>query len=267
MKCVVAGVFAFFLLLGSSLGVRAQELYVVDLLDSRVIVNRDTSFNVVETMTITSSGPSRASRMLPTVYRAAGQLLRPEVTVSSLVDVDGNPVAYTTESVGDGLRVWWDVPDGQLTYTLSYMVRYGLVKGQTHTFYWNVTGVNWPVPVSKARIVLFSQWARVLQASCLAGEVGRGIAVCAQEAQDATQARFSATDLGKGREMVVTVGLDSFGQLVWPTATQIPTQADQEEQVPVVGVVRSVSTKLFLLVGLGVFAVGILLIWVKSKGK
>jgi uncharacterized membrane protein YgcG len=132
--------------------------------DSRITVNADGSMQVVETISVESTGVDIVHgiyRDFPTRYRdRAGN------RYSVLFDIvrlrrDGNSEPYHTEDLGNGVRVYFgsssfDLPPGTHTYQFTYRTNRQLGFFRDHDeLYWNVTGNGWKFPIEAATATVF----------------------------------------------------------------------------------------------------------------
>ncbi|HST37497.1 MAG TPA: DUF2207 domain-containing protein, partial [Allosphingosinicella sp.] len=131
---------------------------------SDVIIARDGSFEVTETIRVNAEG-NRIQRGIyrdfPTRYNNNGRRVRVGFEVRG-VERDGQAERWRTENVGNGVRIWIGdenvmLPRGQHSYVIRFHTtrQLGFFEGYDE-IYWNVTGNGWlfPIDMAEARIHL-----------------------------------------------------------------------------------------------------------------
>ena len=150
---IVAG--ALFLL-PDSLVLAAEEK--IDDYQSEIVVNKDGSLNVTETIRVTATGNKIQRgiyRDFPTLYTKK-YFIRIELPFTVLsVTRDGRPEPYYTENRENGVRIYLGnkhlrVPPGEHTYKILYTTNFQLGYFKKHDeLYWNVTGNGWDFPIER----------------------------------------------------------------------------------------------------------------------
>jgi len=150
------------LLLGN-LELKAEAFYIRNY-DVQIELNRNGSFNVVETIDLTFSESRRGIlRDIPVRYREEGgrgedRAIRPigpelyEIVVED-IRVDDHPFTYFME--GDHMRIRIGDPDKRITgdqrYTISYTVWGAINEFRDHVeFSWNIIGHHWNTDIHNA---------------------------------------------------------------------------------------------------------------------
>jgi len=124
--------------------------------DSRITVNKDGSMLVKETIAVRSAGESIKHgiyRDFPTKYK--DRKGNPYSVQFDIVSVrrDGNEESYHTESLSNGVRVYfgsatYDLPPGEHAYEFEYRTNRQLGFFRDYDeLYWNVTGNGWKFPI------------------------------------------------------------------------------------------------------------------------
>ncbi|MDX2079668.1 MAG: DUF2207 domain-containing protein [Terrimicrobiaceae bacterium] len=137
----------------------ARAAETIDHFDARIVVNRDGSLDVTETIRVTAEGNEIRRgiyRDFPTLYR--GWLgLRDEVPFEVIaVTRDGQPEHWTKERRQNGFRIRIGMADVFLTpgvyeYRIQYRTSRQLGFFENHDeLYWNVTGNDWAFPILQA---------------------------------------------------------------------------------------------------------------------
>lgn len=203
--------------------------------DSHLVVSQDRSMEVTETITVQSAGINIRHgiyRDFPTHYKDhLGNNYSVTFAIVSL-QRDGSDEAYHTESLSNGVRVYfgrsdYDLPNGIHSYKFTYRTsrQLGFFKDNDQLC-WNVTGLGWmfPIDVATATVVLPANVRdQVKELDGYTGPEGaRGRAFTS--ARDAEgNPRFRAVNLPphNGLSLVVT----------WPKGLiQPPTAAEKRQE-------------------------------------
>lgn len=128
--------------------------------NSDITVNKDSTLNVVEKITVYADGVSKIKhgiyRDFPTIYKDDyGNNYKVKLSIIS-IKKDGLEETYKTESLSNGIRIYIGKSDtiiGQGTYT--YEISYNVTKElgffeSEDVLYWNVTGNGWPFSMDTA---------------------------------------------------------------------------------------------------------------------
>lgn len=131
---------------------------------SHIIVNKDASVSVTETITVNARGSQIKRgifRDLPTIYkRPNGTNYRIQFNVLG-VKRNGQPENYAIESISGGKRIRIGSADkflshGQHTYEITYeMTRMVAFFEDFDELYWNVTGNFWEFTIDKASAEIY----------------------------------------------------------------------------------------------------------------
>jgi uncharacterized membrane protein YgcG len=148
---------ALLLVLWMACGAQAEE--VIRNYHADITVAADASIEVTETITVNAEGNDIKRgifRDFP-LYAVDEKGFRHQVDFDLiLVERDGRPENYHTESVTGGIRIYTGSADvflrpGEYTYTITYrtgrQIRY---FGDHDELYWNVTGNGWMFPIERA---------------------------------------------------------------------------------------------------------------------
>ena len=143
-------------LLPDSLVLAAEEK--IDNYQSEIVVNKDGSLNVTETIRVTVTGDKIKRgiyRDFPTRYQKTA-FFAIEVPFKILsVKRDGKAEPYHTEKQDNGIRVYIGQKNvrlnpGQYTYQIHYWTNFQLGYFDDHDeLYWNVTGNGWIFPIER----------------------------------------------------------------------------------------------------------------------
>ena len=123
---------------------------------SQIQVQRDGTVKVTETISVLAAGDQIRHgiyRDFPTIYQDRWET-RFHVHFEMLAATrDGNPEAFRTESISNGVRIYLGSADvmvtpGEHTYTITYTATRELGFFPDHDeLYWNVTGNGWGFPI------------------------------------------------------------------------------------------------------------------------
>ncbi len=183
-------------------GLTAHAAEVIHNYDSDIVINKDGSMVVTETITVTAEGNNIRRgiyRTFPTQYKDKhNNNVNVEFDMLSATR-DGQPENWRSEKHMNGVRVYlgradYFLPTNQrYTYTLTYRTNFQL--GYFDTFdeiYWNAVGQDWNFPIRKASATVQ-----------LPGPVGAGdwriAAYSGQYGSTATQVTWEVTAAEKVR--------------------------------------------------------------------
>ncbi len=127
--------------------------------DSRIAVEPGGGMRVTETIRVLAAGDQIRRgifRDFPTSYKdRLGNRTTVEFAVQAVAR-DGQPEAWHTEKLSNGVRVYmgrkdYSLPHGEHVYTLTYRTDRQLGFFKDHDeLYWNVTGNGWAFPIDRA---------------------------------------------------------------------------------------------------------------------
>ncbi len=130
----------------------------IDDYQSEIVVNKDGSLNVTETIRVTAAGDKIKRgiyRDFPTLYTTK-YFIRIELPFKvEAVTRDGRIEPYHTENRENGVRLYIGnknvrVPPGEHTYKILYTTNFQLGYFEKHDeLYWNVTGNGWEFPIEQ----------------------------------------------------------------------------------------------------------------------
>jgi len=175
---------AFFVLTSSA---DAQDFTVLDFEDN-IVINRDSSFTVRETITVEFHRPSHGIyRDIPTAYTdSLGGAVRTPTRVFSVNDGRGKEIKHKDSLRGNMLHIRIGDPEkyvsGAHVYEILYKVENALLFFDDHDeLYWNVTGNYWQAEIKKSgcTVSLAPDIAtKDFWASCYTGRMGQDESVC-----------------------------------------------------------------------------------------
>lgn len=147
---------ALLLLALSATALDAQRSYSIERFDARIVVNKDASIDVTESITARFVGSwNGLYRTIPVKYRTPqGLNWTLGISLQSARDEAGHNLRTETRRQGASIKykVW--IPgaaDADRTLVLRYRATNGLRFFDEHDeLYWNVTGDEWDVPIRAA---------------------------------------------------------------------------------------------------------------------
>lgn len=146
------------LLIPSAIQAQTGSGEVIRSFHSKIIVNKDTSITVTETIDVTATGDQMKHgiyRDFPTKYNQFLSFKKIGFKVLS-VKRDGQPIQWSLADQSNGKRVYLGdantpISPGQYSYELTYQTDHQLGFFNDHDeLYWNVTGNGWVFPILKA---------------------------------------------------------------------------------------------------------------------
>ena len=204
----------------------AQRSLAIRRFDAAIVVNRDATLDVTESITVEFTGAwNGIYRTLPVVYRTPqGFNWTIRVRLAGATDEQGSALNVETTREGHFLkyRIW--VPGAQnatRTVTLRYRAANGLRFFEDHDeLYWNVTGDLWDVPLeaAAARIDLPSG-AEGVRAIAFNGAYGSTARDAEVTTQGATVRVVMPRALGFHEGLTAVVGWNK-GVVVEPTRVE-----------------------------------------------
>lgn len=178
------------------------ELYTekIQNFDANIIVNADSSLNVTEKIVYDFAELQRHGiyRDIPYKYKARGGRFSVKLSDITIVDENGDDYNFTTSKQGDNKRIKVGDADryisGIHTYMISYKVERALNYFDEHDeLYWNVTGIEWQVPIdwAGATVKLPQDIATdKLQTTCYTGVYGSTAGDCQIEIKENGEITF-----------------------------------------------------------------------------
>lgn len=188
---------------------------------SSININQDGTFKVTEDIKYDFGDEQRHGifRYIPTTHPQAPSVWYKTrfVDVSDVsVQLDGNSVPFTVDSVRSEFFIKIGDPDntvsGVHTYKISYEIAGGLFYGANDQveLYWNVTGNDWLVPINKvSAVVTAPDGAFVAQSYCYQGMVG-STESCQAIITASNEATFKSSSLRPGENLTVAQELDGI---------------------------------------------------------
>lgn len=213
-------------------GYSQTEPWVITAFHSDITVENTGSVTIQETIAVDFGSEEKHGifRTIPYIYTDTDHPISTPLTVTD-VTMDNATIPYTITKESGYVEIKIGDPDitisGNHRYVVSYTIT-GILRntGSVDELYWNVTGNNWPVPITyvSAKVTLpRDDRISLLQSSCYVGVVGAST-TCLQEKSDHSIA-FSHKDLLSGEGMTVAVGYTP-GIIPAPTPLAPPTIED-----------------------------------------
>jgi uncharacterized membrane protein YgcG len=153
--------------------------YAIDNFHADIVVRHDASLLVTETIDVDFAGDQHGIfRTIPVDYAYDAHQRRVyKLTVQSVTDGSGAPQRHTETHDAPDETIRIGDPDhtisGKHTYRLTYIVRGALNAFDDHDeVYWNVTGGQWSVPITRSSATLTVEDGGIEQAQCYEGPGG-----------------------------------------------------------------------------------------------
>jgi hypothetical protein len=266
---LVAAVAAVAAVLATAPAARAGAGERIHAYDVRIVVERDGSLLVTETIDYDfASARDRHGilRDVPVRFHYDGRYDR--LTPLEVVSVDalppGTPDDVAVLDQGPDKRIRIGHPDrtvsGRHTYTIVYRVRGALNTFPDHEeLFWNVTGNGWAAPIAgvTARVEAPGQ---ITQVACYAGPEGSQLA-CDQADQATGAGTFSHGALGPFEGLTVVVGMAKGSLTVPPPILDERWSVSRAFSVTPLTVGLSLAATVVLLFGL------VRLVWTRGRDR
>lgn len=184
--------------------------------DSDIIISRDATVRVVETITYDFGGsPAHGIfRTIPVVYsNADGKRYQAEFTLSAVTDEAGAGYPFSAVPDGDNKSIKIGDPaktiTGEHTYVISYLMKGPVQYYADHDeLYWNVTGNDWDVPIdtvhAQVTVEGLGDAGGELKGVCYEGEIGSVNQQCSIE-NAKSSVSFRTESLGAGEGVTIAV--------------------------------------------------------------
>jgi len=154
----------------------------IDNFETIIRLNRDSSIDVTEVISYDFGYFERHGiyRDIPVKYKARGGNYNLRISNVSVFDQNQDPYKFRTSPKGKYFEIKIGDPDlyisGQRIYVINYRINRAINYFEMHDeLYWNITGNEWNVPISKAsaKIILPELIGEEdLKISCFAGKTG-----------------------------------------------------------------------------------------------
>jgi len=195
--------------------------YVVNSFDSDILINKDSSISIKETLEVTFlENRHGIFRIIPTVFSSKGKTIKAKLDIGEVVDELDSAHPFSTSRLGQSIRLKIGDPDrtiiGQRTYIIEYKISKVLLRFDEHDeFFWNITGAEWDTDILSSTVTVRSPHAEIMKVECFAGPSGSTSKLC-QKGHGADTAEFTSKDLGYGKDFSIIVGLSKQGSIQFP---------------------------------------------------
>jgi len=216
----------------------ADEDWVIDSFEVEYTIDESGIVQVVEDIRVDFGTLERHGifRDMPVLYDYDGDNNR-RISVGNVQVDDGTgaPHEFTLSSSDANLRIRIGDPDVLITseqrYRISYVLTAALNPFDDHDeFFWNVTGLDWPVPIQSASAVVRVPDGGVEQVTCFEGP-GGSTDPCVIPTFDSEEASFEASaPLGSHENLTIVVGLEKGAVEVSPPVLE-PKNPDVVQEV------------------------------------
>jgi uncharacterized membrane protein len=192
--------------------VSADEGWTIDSFNSQIAIQQTGDVDIVETINVDFNTLSKHGiyREIPYVYESQGQKTYTEIMVSEIKQ--NGEQAIFNKSQNDGyIHLKIGNPDktisGKNTYTIHYTARGVLKSFEDHDeLYWNATGDQWPVPITKATATVILPSDGIIKTACYEGYAGSQ-GECSSQIKTPNTASFINNQLlGESQGMTIVAG-------------------------------------------------------------
>ena len=194
------------------------QYFTIDRYHSDIMIHRDSSFVVKETLDVTFHRPRHGIyRQIPFKYRGElGDVIKTPTKVLSVKDGAGREWKYKVSKKGPIIHIRIGDPKrfvrDRQTYVITYEVGNAILFLDDHDeLYWNVTGNDWKAPIEEAsaNVSLVSKSSsKTLWAACYTGVFGSKESQCGYDTYE-NSANFSTTrKLNTGEGFTIAFGWD-----------------------------------------------------------
>ena len=187
----------------------------IDDYQTQIVVNRDSSLNITETIDYNFGLESSHGiyRDIPVKYSRGVNAYDLRITQIQVTDGSGQPYKFSISHSGSNLRVKIGDPDVLLSgvhiFKIGYTVGRALNYFPDHDeLYWNAVGANWDVPIQKAsaQVVLPATVNQSqIQSACYKGVTGATSADCTAVASGNTVS-FATGEVLPGENFTIVTG-------------------------------------------------------------
>jgi uncharacterized membrane protein len=203
------------------------QYFTINRYHSDIMVDRDSSFVVKETIEVTFHRPRHGIyRELPFKYREElGPVIKTPTRVHSVKDGSGKEWKYKVSKRGHRIHIRIGDPKrfvkDRQTYVITYEVENAILFFDDHDeLYWNVTGNDWKAPIEEASAnvgLALKSSSKNLWTACYTGLHGSKESQCGSETYE-NGAKFSTTrKLTIGEGFTIAFGWDKG--LILPPST------------------------------------------------
>ncbi|MGH9856554.1 MAG: DUF2207 domain-containing protein [Acidobacteriota bacterium] len=238
----------------------ADEGWVIDTFQSDIAIQQSGEVRVVETLQVDFRGLQKHGiyREIPYVYESDGKKTYTEITVTDVLQNNKKAKYKTSHSdgyvelkIGDSDKTI----SGKNSYTITYMVK-GVLRGFSDhdELYWNVTGNEWPVPITKVAATVTLPKSGITKMTCYQG-YAQATKLCRDTQASEQLAQFMTTKpLSESQGLTVVVG---YNKDLIPLLTVERPKSFWEKFIEVPSLV---TLALVIIGGL----VGVLLFWYRQ---
>lgn len=207
--------------------------FTINRFQSEIIVNRDSSLEVKETIDVEFHRPKHGIyREIPYRYTdELGRTIKTPLKVVSVTDGSGRRWKFRVTRGGNVINIRIGDADryvgGRQTYVIVYTVDNAILFFDDHDeLYWNVTGNYWKSPIKEAfaKVALaVKEKSNDIWASCYTGVYGSRESQCGFETSDNIGEFFTRKDLRVGEGFTIAFGWNkglvsppsSFKRFLW----------------------------------------------------
>jgi len=190
-------------------------------LDARV--QKDTNVDITETIIVDFDGLSKHGiyRKIPVSYPTRmGNNINIRISSLKTTNASGETIPIKVSKEGKSMSIQIGDADktvsGRNTYIISYKVsRVIITPNDNAEFYWNVTGLDWPVPILSVSANISVPQEGLKDVVCFTGGYSERASNCTSSKKINT-ATFLAQNIIPGEGLTISVAIDK-NKLIFPS--------------------------------------------------
>lgn len=221
----------------------AQEQEVIQDFAVSIQINQDTSINVEETIVYDFGAQQRHGiyRNIPYKYKARGGNYSLDISDVKVSGDSGRAIEYSTSRSGGYLKLKIGDPNtyvtGQQVYKIYYTVDKAVNFFENHDeLYWNITGNEWIVPITKASANVFSPNVQANRVECFTGSYGSTNSQCSKVISGSNVSFETNQSLNEKEGLTIVVGYPK-GYFLEPTKQQLLIEKIKDNGILVLPVI------------------------------
>jgi uncharacterized membrane protein YgcG len=196
--------------------------YTIENFQSQITLNQDTSLSIEEKIEVNFEEPKRGIiRVVPYIYHHQGQTINGRLTVEEVVDENGEPQKFTTNTFNQSKRIKIGDPETTIWGRHTYLIRYRAeevvrtYEGEAE-IYWNITGNEWDTTIKTATATIKSPFGKIVKVDCFGGIKGSGERKCESQITEGGASIEAAGPIGPQSDLTVVARINGKNELVFP---------------------------------------------------
>jgi hypothetical protein len=200
----------------------AGQSYVIESFESIITINKNTNVDIVEEIRTNFYSPKHGIyRTIPISYSNKLRTINTRIHVNSVKDQNGDDYQYSLNRSFGQLQLKIGDPDTTLSgphvYIISYTISDVIQRYADYDeFYWNVVGSKWDTDILSARVSVKSDFAKIKDSRCFAGDFGTNQMYCTEISDDSSANVISTIPLGANKDLTIVVAFDNVNQFSFP---------------------------------------------------